>query len=402
MSQADIIYKNLIKEIVEHGEYDNDFDVRTKYADGTPAYTKSIFGKQIIYEKDVLPLLTSKKVFTKTALKEAILFWCKQSVKEEDFKAENCKIWDEWFKNGSLGKSYAYQFESRPKEKIIDAEYRLVDLPFYDLELTCTNIKDITAKNYREDHLTILYEQWEDLIFHHNDGSYVLAKEWQSFDTFLHEIRYIPQFFIAQADNFKKWYIDPVYFNSNAHSKDTCVWQHEKALERQNKMCATTRFEISRNQVVDLINNIKNTPKSRRLMTSFWNDADVKEKALQECVWNTQWKVKNNKDLELMLGIRSNDIGLGNPFNVFQYKAIQMALAHTSGLNAGRMIVNIGDLHFYDRHEDVLKEQLNLPEYDQPTIRINPYLKDFFNLTPDDIIIENYECGKYLPMEVAI
>lgn len=401
MAKADVIYKNLIKEIIDYGDYDNDYDVRTKYADGKPAYTKSIFGKQITYDKDVIPLLTSKKVFIKTALKEAILFWCRQTVKEDDFKKENCKIWDEWFKDGSLGKSYAYQFESRPKKKIIDSERRLLKLQHYELNLTCTNISDITVKNYREDHLDILHKMWLNLIENHNDNIYVLCKEWQSFDIFLHDIRYMPQFFIAQAEDFKNWIIDPSYYDTDTYSKNTCVWQTKKAISKQNKLCNTLRYELSRNQVVDLIDNIKNNPMSRRLMTSFWNDADVNEKALQECAWSTQWNVRKG-ELELLLIQRSADIGLGVPFNGYQYKILQMVISHITGLKCGKFIHQIGNLHFYDRHEDVLKEQLELPEFEQPLITINPNLTDFFNLSVDDIIVENYQCGKYLPMEVAI
>ena len=77
MSIADIKYKELIKDIYENGSWDSDKEVRAKYADGTPAYCKSVFGKQIIFEEDELPLLTCKKVFTKTAIKEMILFWIK-------------------------------------------------------------------------------------------------------------------------------------------------------------------------------------------------------------------------------------------------------------------------------------------------------------------------------------
>lgn len=272
MSIADIKYKNLIKDIYKNGSWDRDKEVRAKYADGTPAYCKSVFGRQVIFEEDELPLLTCKKVFTLTAIKEMYLFWIKQTVKKEDFEALSCKIWDEWFlPDGTLGKSYAYQFTS-------------------------------------------------------TDG---------------------------------------------------------------------------RNQVVELINNIKNNPTSKRLMTSFWNYNDVNDKALQECAFQTQWHVRGDR-LDLILTQRSCDTGLGLPFNWFQYKVLQMLIAHCTGYKPGRFIHHIGNLHYYDRHESTLLNQLSLEEFNQPEVELQIEHKDFFNISYEDVKVKNYICGPYLSMEVAI
>src|SRR5690606_13376693 len=97
----------------------------TVYEDGSPAYTKSIFGKQVVFEEGEIPLLTTKHVGWKTAFKEMRLFWILQTVKKEDFEKENVKVWQEWFlDDGTLGKSYAYQFESRPKKEIVKVKKR--------------------------------------------------------------------------------------------------------------------------------------------------------------------------------------------------------------------------------------------------------------------------------------
>ena len=126
MSIADIKYKELIKDIYENGSWDSDKEVRAKYADGTPAYCKSVFGKQIIFEENELPLLTCKKMFPITAIKELYLFWIKQSIKKEDFEQINCNVWNEWFfEDNTLGKSYAYQFESNPTKSIIKVDIRI-------------------------------------------------------------------------------------------------------------------------------------------------------------------------------------------------------------------------------------------------------------------------------------
>ena len=74
MAKSDLLYNELIKKIKEEGKWDTGKDVRGVYADGSPAYTKSVFGVQIEFPKEALPLITSKKVFGLTAAKESLLF----------------------------------------------------------------------------------------------------------------------------------------------------------------------------------------------------------------------------------------------------------------------------------------------------------------------------------------
>ena len=77
MSVADKKYKELIKEIAINGVWDKDGNVlpRTRYSDGDVAYSKSVFGVQVKFEQGEIPLLTSKKVFTTTAINEMICIW---------------------------------------------------------------------------------------------------------------------------------------------------------------------------------------------------------------------------------------------------------------------------------------------------------------------------------------
>lgn len=180
INPIDLKYNQLILDIYHNGNWDKG-DVRAKYADGSPALCKSVFGRQIVFDEDEFPLLTSKQMFPTTAVKELYLFWIKQTVQKKDFEEINCKIWDQWFKpDGTLGRSYAAQFTSK-------------------------------------------------------DGK--------------------------------------------------------------------------RNQVVDLLEGIKNNPNSKRLMTSFWNYDDVPDKALQECAMQTQWYVRGDK-LDLLLYQRKIDCAL--------------------------------------------------------------------------------------------
>ena len=396
MNVADTIYNDIIKDIKENGAWDTEFDVRPKYADGTPAYTKAVFGRQYEFDANTIPLLTSKKMFPKTAIKEMLLFWVKQTVKEYDFKSVNCKVWDEWFlPDRTLGKSYAYQFESRPYKKIVTVKSRYVD---YQGTKSLIDKDDniYTAKNYSDVELVTLKSIWNNMFTKYE---YIVCDEWYSFDTFLKDIRYIPQFFIAQQNNFAGWDLNNLYYFTNIYSKDTSVFYptNEDVIISDN---SNIRYELSRNQVVELLHNIKHNPSSRRLMTSFWNYNDVNDKALQECAYSTQWNIRNNT-IDLILKQRSGDSGLGVPFNWFQYKILQLLIAKVSNLKVGKFIHQIGDIHYYDRHEQLLLDQTSNETYTPPEIIIKD-VNDFFNITADDIEIINYKSNNYIPMEVAI
>jgi hypothetical protein len=140
MSIADIKYKELIKDIYENGTWDTDLNVRAKYSDGEKAFCKSVFGRQVTFEPNEMPLLTCKKMFPITAIKEMILFWVQQTVKKEDFENVNCKVWDEWFNSDcNLGKSYAYQFESLSDYKeLVEVKPRYIK-KYDELEIIKSN-----------------------------------------------------------------------------------------------------------------------------------------------------------------------------------------------------------------------------------------------------------------------
>jgi thymidylate synthase len=101
MSQFDVIYNDIIKEIINNGLWDKDQQVRTKWADGTPAYTKSIINKQIKLDNSEVPILTTKKVAWKTAIKELLWIWQQKDNNVDNLNKMGVKIWDEWKQSDS-------------------------------------------------------------------------------------------------------------------------------------------------------------------------------------------------------------------------------------------------------------------------------------------------------------
>jgi len=77
-------------------------------------------------------------------------------------------------------------------------------------------------------------------------------------------------------------------------------------------------------------------------------------------------------------------------------------MCHVTGYELGELGFNINDCHIYDRHLDVLLEQINLPDYPAPTLHLNPEKKSFYDFTIEDFVLENYQHGPFLKMEVAV
>ncbi len=95
-------------------------------------------------------------------------------------------------------------------------------------------------------------------------------------------------------------------------------------------------------------------------------------------------------------------MGLGNPFNVFQYYVLQRMIAQVTGYEIGTLTFNINDAHIYERHIEPLEKQISLPSYPAPILRINPEIKNFYDFTIDDFDLVGYEHGPTISMEVAI
>ena len=190
MTKFDHIYKDIVLDIINNGKMQKG-NVRSKYADGTPAYTKYIHGVNFVIEPDELPILQSKRVAWKTALVEMEWIWQEMSNDLDWLQERDCHIWDEWeikecFWNGTIGKAYGYQLRDK-----------------------------------------------------------------------LRKIN-------------EKWF----------------------------------------NQVEYVIHQIKNNPRSRRILTTLYNVEDLKDMALEPCVYETQWEVDDDDYLILHVRQRSADVAL--------------------------------------------------------------------------------------------
>ncbi|RDY88708.1 thymidylate synthase [Bacillus amyloliquefaciens] len=279
MSQFDKQYNTIINDIIENGISDEEFDVRANWdTDGTPANALSVISRKMRFDNTEVPILTTKKVAWKTAIKELLWIWQLKSNNVNELNKMGVHIWDQWKQeDGTIGNAYGYQ------------------------------------------------------------------------------------------------------------------------LGKKNRMLNGEKVD----QVDYLLHQLRSNPSSRRHITMLWDPDELDSMALMPCVYETQWYVKQGK-LNLEVRARSNDMALGNPFNVFQYNVLQRMIAQVTGYELGEYIFNIGDCHVYTRHIDNLKIQMDREQYEAPELWINPDVKNFYDFTIDDFKLINYKHGDKLYFEVAV
>lgn len=139
---------------------------------------------------------------------------------------------------------------------------------------------------------------------------------------------------------------------------------------------------------------LKNDVSSRRIMTNIFNHAELKDMALEPCVYGTQWLVKGGK-LHLILNQRSQDMLAANGWNVMQYAALQCMFAQVAGLEVGTLTHNIGDCHIYDRHIPLVKKLIEAESMDvSPKLIINNTTTNFYDFKVEDFEIQGYDYNK--------
>ena len=336
------------------------------------------------------------------------------------------------------------------------------DVAIYNA-LTNASIKPSYAlervKNFTADDVEALRVIWADMIAQSQIQAEMdrlagkkyftfLSCEWHDFENFLMDVRYLPQYFLAREDNFKGWKLTNAYYNSNMYGKDTCVFLHESEIEEYkagtyyritdenntelaimfhfnqelvNSFAGTNlklevksngekefyRYELSRNQVVGLLNDLIKNPYGRRHIISFWHWANIDKKALVECAYETIWNVRNDGNgteyLDMMLVQRSGDsiTASCSGVNECQYSCFLMMVAKHCGYKVGKFTHIVANEQIYDRHVDQAKElfrryeekaaaEANGADATVPTMTFAPSADDFFNFTLADFTLENY------------
>jgi len=154
-------------------------------------------------------------------------------------------------------------------------------------------------------------------------------------------------------------------------------------------------------QISELIQQIKKTPDSRRLIVSAWNVGDLSKMALMPCHNMFQFYVADGK-LSCQLYQRSADVFLGVPFNIASYALLTMMIAQVCDLQYGDFVHSFGDVHLYNNHFEQAKLQLSRTPFALPTMKINADVKDIFSFQFSDFTLENYESHPGIKAPVAV
>jgi thymidylate synthase len=271
----DSAYKALVDTIYYNGIW-TDTNVRTKYADGTPATYKAVAGIffKLDNSKDDAFLLTTKHVAWKTAVKEMYWIYIMQSNKVKDLQDMNVHVWDEWIKeDGTIGPAYG----------------AAINVPTFGYK----------------------------------------------------------------------------------------------------------------NQLEYVVETLKKDPNSRRVMINLWDVDKLHEMALTPCCYNIIFNILDGK-LYMQLNIRSSDVALGLPFNIFQFQVLHKLIAHECKVEPADMIIMISNLHYYDRHEEKLLNQVDYDElFPDATLKIN-YPESIWDFKPEMVEVINYKHGPKIDFEIAI
>ena len=154
-------------------------------------------------------------------------------------------------------------------------------------------------------------------------------------------------------------------------------------------------------QISNVVQQIKSTPDSRRLIVSAWNAAEIDNMKLPPCHTLFQFYVAQDR-LSCQLYQRSADVFLGVPFNIASYALLTMMMAQVCELKLGEFIASFGDVHLYNNHVEQARLQLSREPKELPTLKMNPDIKSIFDFKYEDFEVLNYDPHPSIKAAVAV
>ena len=154
-------------------------------------------------------------------------------------------------------------------------------------------------------------------------------------------------------------------------------------------------------QLKQVIEQIKKTPDSRRMIVSAWNVGDLERMKLPPCHALFQFYVAQGH-LSCQLYQRSADIFLGVPFNIASYALLTLMIAQVCNLLPGEFIHTLGDAHLYMNHLEQAHEQLKRQPKPLPSMKLNTGIRDILQFRDNDFTLEDYDPYPAIKATVAV
>jgi thymidylate synthase len=154
-------------------------------------------------------------------------------------------------------------------------------------------------------------------------------------------------------------------------------------------------------QLARVVEALRRDPSSRRHVVSAWNAADVERMKLPPCHLLFQFDVTDGR-LACQLYQRSADVFLGVPFNIASYALLTHMVAQVCDLEAGELILTLGDTHLYLNHLEQAREQLTRRPRPLPRLRLNPAIRSLFDFRYEDVSVEGYDPAPHIRAPIAV
>jgi thymidylate synthase len=154
-------------------------------------------------------------------------------------------------------------------------------------------------------------------------------------------------------------------------------------------------------QLARVIEDIRETPDSRRLVVSAWNVGELERMKLPPCHLLFQFNVADGR-LHCGMYMRSCDVFLGLPFNIASYALLTQMVAQSSDLEPGDLVISLGDAHIYTNHLEQTRTQLAREPRSLPHMRLDPSIKSVFDFRYEHFHLEDYEPHPGIKARIAV
>ena len=209
-------------------------------------------------------------------------------------------------------------------------------------------------------------------------------------------------------------YLGPIY---GTQARRYQSWKYQTEIDEENGTGYVVPIFEEVDQIRNIISSLKTDPYSRRHVMTLWNPSTVPDarltfeeniiqgnSALPVCHGALiQFYVEKDQDLSLQVYIRSNDLFLGNPYNLINYTILLYMVAQVTGYKPKNLVVTIGDAHIYKNHVEQVKEQLSRPiDRESPILKLNPDVKNFDDFKFEDFTLEGYNPYPFIKAPISV
>ena len=399
MTKADSEYFRLLKDILENGV---EKDTRA-------GMVKSVFGRQLRFNlKDGIPLLTTKKVFTKGVIHELLWFLQRpynshNSMNIEYLVRNGVHIWDDdayrWFKS-----TIAKEFE--PIHYMVctnddETEWKPEFKPWEKSEEKLKD-KEWLSKITKEEFLELTLEKveiWGSFVSRYRFGDLgpIYGKQWRSFgrngidqiNNIIKTLKMNPNdrrmLCVAfNPDELEGMALPPCHVMFQFYTRELT---NKERMEIFNERYA--KGEIPQKYNCWLSSYAKDVPENQDVKLpedgSGYDAADIPRYGLS-CMWSQ----------------RSVDVPLGLCWNIISYGLLTYMIAKLVNMIPDELIGSLGDCHIYLNQMDGVQEHLKRNGYDELsklTIEGDQkYVEDF---KYEDFKITNYKCDPPIKMPLS-